>query len=86
MNRHHPPIYYKVRTVVRVAFWGSIAFAAFAGLMELTDDDRPPCVADVHIDFTWDGPAQDLSLCRHPDGMVLEFDRTWRWYDPEIDG
>jgi hypothetical protein len=54
--------------------------------MELTDDDRPFCRGDVRIDFTWDGPPQDLSLCRHPDGIVLQGDRTWRWYDPEIDG
>lgn len=85
MKRHHPPIYYKVRTAVRVAFWGSLVLAAYAGLWELTDDDRPFCRGDVRIDFTWDGPPQDLSLCRHPDGIVLEGDGTWRWYDPEID-
>ncbi len=86
MKKKHPPIYYNVRTIVRCAFWGSIATAAFIGMMELTDDDRPFCQGDVRIDFTWEGPQQDLSLCQHPHGIVLEDDRTWRWYDPEVDG
>jgi len=86
MRRQHPPIYYKVRTIVRCAFWGSVATAALIGAIELTDDDRPSCVADVHFDFSWSGPTQDLSLCRHPDGIVLEEGGTWRWWDDYIDG
>lgn len=91
-NRQHPDYYYKIRTFVRFTFWGGIAGGLLlgAGILgdKLADDPRPECDVTVNVDFTWvnNGTTMiDLPNCEHPNGIVLELDGTWRWYEPDMD-
>lgn len=95
MNRHHPTIYYRIRSVVRTVFWTTLIASTFVVIFEINDDDRPEC--DVTLDisggrFTWNSEdfaslhpdIESIDDCRQPDNVVLREDGSWDWYDPEI--
>lgn len=85
-HKQHPNYYYRVRTFVRFMFWYGLALVSVFGIIKATEDSRPACEAHANVDFTWQSDIPiDLTICRHPNGMVLENDNTWRWYDPLID-
>jgi len=92
-NKQHPNYYYSIRTFVRVTFWGGVAVGLFVGAgvlgEKLADDPRPKCDVTVNVDFTWVNNGTtwvDLAMCQNPNnGIFLEPDGTWRWYDPELD-
>ena len=55
---------------------------------KLADDPRPECDVTVNVDFTWvnNGTTRiDPTMCENPNGIVLESNGTWRWYEPDID-
>ena len=90
--RKHSPIYYPIRTCVRFVFWTGLAGSLIVGGSALVDhfygDDRPECDVTTNVDFTWTPNTTtpiDLATCQHPTGIVLESDRTWRWYEPDFD-
>jgi hypothetical protein len=86
-NGWHTPIYYKVRSVVRFAFWASLFSGTVLVGKWLVDtaygDHRPACPIDIKHDFTWsrlDGTtAFTLTDCRPPQNVVLYNDGTWGW-------
>jgi hypothetical protein len=86
--RKHAPIYYTIRTAVRVAFWGGLASATLLGLVELTDDDRPDCNITINANFTWevgDYKArygdQPVTECYIDPMYVLHDDGRWSWIE-----
>lgn len=86
MKKKHPPIYYKIRSAVRFAFWGSLAAGTLIGAMRLTEDKRPECDVKLNFDFTWNSEdfaslneGLTLDQCRQPDDVVLHMDGTWDW-------
>ena len=80
MKDRHPPIYYKIRSFVRGAFWGGLALGAFLTIVHMTADKRPPCDITIVSPRHWvsDTPV-DVSKCVAPDYMVLHQDGTWDW-------
>lgn len=83
----HPPIYYKVRSVVRFVFWFAVAVAfvfGFGALVNRNDDDARNCPVELWRDFTWtsiNNQTFDLDACEHPTGIVLLPDGTWWWHE-----
>ena len=79
----HPPIYYKVRSVVRFVFWFGLALSfilAFGRIVN--DDEKDRCPVDLWQNFTWssvDNKTFNLDTCQHPTGIVLLPDGTWWW-------
>ena len=80
--------YYRIRTLVRIIFWGGLAVGASIGLGELsaaldTTYDNP-CDVSVHRDFTWTSVSSvDLTACDHPVGIDLLPDGRWEWEYPD---
>ena len=77
----HPPIYYKVRSIVRWLFWTMVYFIALVlfGLV-LEGDQSQECDVDLLFNFTWtsDKPI-DLSQCVPPSNVTLFRDGRWAW-------
>jgi hypothetical protein len=76
--------YYRIRTLVRVIFWGTVAAGIGIGLGELADavdtTNDNPCDVSIHRDFTWTASAPvDLTACDHPVGIDLLQDGRWEW-------
>jgi hypothetical protein len=90
-HKQHPNYYYKIRSVVRVTFWSGLCGGLLFGAVKLLDtyeDKTPKCEVTTNVDFTWANNTTnpiDLSTCRHPQGIVLESDGTWRWYEPDME-
>ncbi len=89
---YHSPMYYKVRSVVRFAFWSAVGLGVFSllnfvlnGVSE--DNSKPVCDVTLDRDFTWswNGTAIHLTTCDSPQDVVLNVDGTWRWFDPVVD-
>lgn len=86
-NGWHTPIYYKVRSVVRFAFWASLFGGTVLIGKWLVDtaysDQRPACPVDIKPDFTWAKSGADINFalaeCRPPRNIVLYNDGTWGW-------
>lgn len=80
--KYHPPIYYKVRSVVRWVFWTGIVMLGVVYLGRVVDTQPPTCNVRVNFDFTWDNPNNvDISKCQHPDNVVLHRNGTWKWLE-----
>ena len=76
--------YYRIRTLVRIAFWGLVVALAGAGCGALADAVAPkndnPCQVNVNRDFTWTTNAPiNIDLCDHPVGIDLFDDGHWEW-------
>lgn len=86
-NGWHTPIYYKVRSAVRFAFWASLFGGTVLVGKWLVDtaygDQRPACPVDIKPDFTWAKSGADINFalaeCRPPQNIVLYNDGTWGW-------
>ena len=84
--------YYKVRTIVRISFWSSVALGGFLAVGKVTahhdETDKPPCDISLHIDFSWswNGWAVPLDECSTPKDVVVKNDGTWDWYLPPVLG
>ena len=80
-HKPHPPIYYKIRTVVRFAFWGSVG----AGLTACASwfaqlDDKPACPITLNSDFTYESHGSfDRSSCDAGRNVVLVDSTRWEW-------
>lgn len=77
----HPPIYYKIRTVVRCVFWGSVG----AGLMAFASwfsqlDDKPACPITLNSDFTYEASQSfEVASCDPGRNVVLVDNTRWEW-------
>lgn len=79
-TRKHPPIYYKVRSVVRWTFWTGIAMLGVVYLGRVVDTAPTKCDVQVNRDFTWSNPkGVDISQCSHPVNVILHEEGTWEW-------
>lgn len=89
--KQHPTYYYRIRTFVRFMFWYGVVLILLFGAIKVSNsysDTRPKCEVTTSVDFTWEnntGSPIDLANCRHPQGIVLESDGTWGWYEPDMD-
>jgi len=82
-RKPHPPIYYKIRTVVRVGFWGSVAVGvtSFASWFAQLDD-KPECPITLNSDFTYDTHSEfDPTKCSAGHNVTLIDDHHWGWTD-----
>lgn len=94
MTYYHSPTYYRVRSIVRLAFWvGVSALVAVATYFTLqnspvfADKTKPECNLVISADFTWDVNAFrwahgniDPNNCRNLDPLiVLGEDGSWDW-------
>ena len=87
MRNAHPPIYYTVRTFVRVAVWGGLtvalcALAVWVGSALANDPDPCPVRITPRGWETTTGLPVDLSGCRHPVGIRLHPGGSWVAIDP----
>jgi hypothetical protein len=77
---YHPPIYYRVRSVVRWTFWTSIFFLTVVYLGYVVNTNKPDCDIQVDRNFTWSNPkGVDITACSAPNNVILNKDGTWRW-------
>lgn len=83
MTTYHPPIYYTVRSVVRVVFWTTIYFLVVLGLstgLKAMENEPNECQVNLFRDFTWSPIGSvDLFSCQHPTNIILLSDGTWIW-------
>lgn len=85
--RAHPPVYYTIRTLVRVAFWGSalaLLLGAVYGVAKAFDEwNTLPCEVSLSADFTWDWVdgtgTRDINNCAHPINTILYSNHTYEW-------
>jgi hypothetical protein len=90
MNNQRSPIYYTVRTFVRVTVWGvvtalgvTLAVLLISGSKE---SSKPVCDISVKPDFTWawNGVAVPLTDCLAPEDVVIHVDGSWDWFNPDL--
>ena len=93
MDKHHrTPTYYRIRTAVRIGFWGSLALVA--GVLVWNGIDEPTgtdCDLVVNDDFTWDKAGyealhgdKDPNTCSDlGEPIVLNSDGSWDWRNPD---
>jgi hypothetical protein len=94
MTYYHSPAYYRIRSIVRLAFWlgvsALVALATYLVLQNsplLAENSKPECDLVINKDFTWDVSAfrlvhgdTDPNNCRNLDPiMVLSMDGSWDW-------
>lgn len=90
MNNQRSPIYYTVRTVVRVTVWGVVTAlgAALAVLLISGSKESSKAVCDISLkpDFTWawNGAAVPLTDCLAPEDVVINVDGSWGWFNPDL--
>ena len=78
---YHPPIYYKVRTVVRATFWtlvmyGFILLASWISQI----GDKPACPITLNDDFTYSTQAPfDANQCDPGVNITLFDTNRWGW-------
>lgn len=81
MTPLHPPIYYMIRSVVRLVFWASL----FGGIMYLTvelgfREPTDPCPITFNTDFTYTTtqwyPGMQCSL---PRNIAVDANGNWWW-------
>jgi hypothetical protein len=74
-------MYYKVRTVVRVLFWGSVTAGFTLSLLWLADrNELPECPIVLNRDFTYETKAEfDPSTCWAGDHVEILDDFRWGW-------
>lgn len=80
-RKPHPPIYYKIRTFVRVAFWSSvvIGLTTFASWFSQLGD-KPECPVILNSDFTYQKLADfDPTECTAGYNVTLLEDFRWIW-------
>jgi hypothetical protein len=88
MRNAHPPIYYTVRTFVRVVVWGGLfvalcVFAVWAGsALADSPDTCPVRVTPSGWVATTPDPI-DLGGCAHPPGVRLLPGGAWEWATAE---
>jgi hypothetical protein len=80
-NPTHPPIYYKVRSVVRFCFWTGL----IAGLMVISSwitglNNKPECPVTLNFDFTYTAHADfDPNECTAGHNVSLLDGYRWGW-------
>lgn len=90
MNNQRSPIYYTIRTLVRVTVWGGVT-ALGVGLVVLLissskESNKATCDISLNPDFTWawNGIAAPLTDCSPPEGVVINVDGSWGWFNPDL--
>ena len=80
------PLYYRIRSIVRFAFWGGLIMIALFGITRLADILDPhndnPCPIVLNANFTWENDGQmfvDITKCDAPSNATLHQDGTWEW-------
>ena len=78
------PLYYTVRTLVRITIWGlvaSLGITCAAALVSSSKDNTPKCDVMLELNFTWYG---NVNQCEKPEGVVLKDNGTWEWANPDL--
>ena len=85
-RKSHPPIYYKIRTVVRCAFWGSVGAGAILTASWISQiGDKPECPITLNSDFTYTTlEAFDPATCWAGDHVELLDKYRWGWANPDL--
>ncbi len=89
MNNQRSPIYYTVRTFVRVTVWGAAILGAALAVLLVSgskESSKPVCDISMKPDFTWawNGAAVPLTDCLAPEDVVINVDGSWGWFNPDL--
>jgi hypothetical protein len=80
--KKHTPIYYTIRSAVRVTVWGGITFGLLLGLVSHYGDKTPSCPVRIvsASPALWESDTPiDVRECIAPAYMVLNQDGSWQW-------
>lgn len=78
----HPPIYYSVRTAVRILFWGAIGTATIylLFLFSFFGNDYDPCPIEFAPNFTYTTTEWYPSMdCDIPSNIDMDLRGNWWW-------
>lgn len=84
MTTNRTPLYYLIRTAVRVLFWGAVSVLLALGLgslAELIGNNDNPCRITLNRNFTWQPETgfTTVDACDHPTNVILNDNYTWEW-------
>jgi hypothetical protein len=90
MNNEKSSTYYALRTFVRIIVWGLatsvVVVLATSLITSGSKETKPTCDVSLNVNFTWDwnSPAIPLTNCLAPEGVVINVDGSWGWFNPDL--